>query len=72
MTATLEDVDTDKSTTTDPGKHSHYVRREKVTDAIVFGQAVEALCGYVFVPHKNPERMPVCQRCHELHEAMRP
>ncbi len=34
-----------------------------VTEARVFGLEMEALCGFRWVPTKNPERYPVCPAC---------
>jgi hypothetical protein len=72
MTTVLEAPNVEQETTTEPGDIAHYAKRRKITDAYVFGQPLEALCGYVFVPCKNPERLPVCQRCREIYEDMKP
>jgi len=34
-----------------------------VTEARVFGLEVEALCGYRWIPQKDPERYPLCSAC---------
>ena len=49
----------------DEGDHerfSHYVPRDKLTEAMVMGTPVVALCGKVWVPSRDPERFPVCRR----------
>lgn len=54
----------------DPEKHSHIVRdKAKVTEAYVFGTPVEAMCGHIFVPSKDPKNLPVCSKCKEEWEA---
>jgi hypothetical protein len=37
-----------------------------VTEARVLGLEVEALCGYRWVPARNPERYPVCEACRDI------
>jgi Protein of unknown function (DUF3039) len=47
----------------DHERFSHYVPREKLTEAMVMGTPVVALCGKVWVPSRDPERFPVCPEC---------
>ncbi|CAI9407492.1 hypothetical protein AESSP_01832 [Aestuariimicrobium sp. T2.26MG-19.2B] len=56
----------------DPGDHerfSHYVPKAKLTEAMVMGTPVVALCGKVWVPHRNPDKYPVCPECKEIWES---
>lgn len=58
----------------DEGDHerfSHYVPKEKLTEAMVMGTPVVALCGKVWVPSRNPDRFPVCPQCKEIWDSMR-
>ena len=57
------------------GEHrSHIVKRPPdresaeawVTEARVMGFEVEALCGFVWVPARNPEKYPICEMCRDL------
>ena len=53
----------------DDGDHerfSHYVPKDKLTEAMVMGTPVIALCGKVWVPTRDPERFPVCPECKEI------
>lgn len=43
-----------------------------VTEARVHGFEVEALCGHRFVPERDPKAYPLCSRCREIREALRP
>ncbi len=55
--------------TTDDGDHdrfSHYVPKDELTEALVEGTPVRALCGKVWVPSRDPDRYPVCPTCQEL------
>ena len=43
----------------EPGDHerfSHYVPKDKLTEAMVMGTPVVALCGKVWVPSRDPQR----------------
>ncbi|MFW6598629.1 DUF3039 domain-containing protein [Propionibacteriaceae bacterium Y2011] len=58
----------------DDGDHerfSHYVPKDKLTEAMVMGTPVIALCGKVWVPSRDPQRFPVCPECKEIWESMR-
>jgi Protein of unknown function (DUF3039) len=56
----------------DHERFSHYVRKDKLTDAMVMGTPVVALCGKVWVPSRDPERFPVCPECKEIWEGLVP
>jgi hypothetical protein len=43
----------------------------KVTEARVFGTPIEALCGYTWVPSKNPRNLPVCPKCKDIYDTYR-
>jgi hypothetical protein len=74
-TDVLEDTRIDERVqTTDNGDHerlSHYVPKDKLTEAMVNGTPVVALCGKVWVPSRDPERFPVCPECKEIWATMR-
>jgi Protein of unknown function (DUF3039) len=52
----------------DHERFSHYVRKDKLTEAMVMGTPVVALCGKVWIPSRDPERFPVCPECKEIWE----
>jgi hypothetical protein len=56
----------------DHERFSHYVAKDKLTDAMVMGTPVVALCGKVWVPSRDPERFPVCPECKEIWESLEP
>jgi hypothetical protein len=43
----------------------------KVMEARIFGTPVEALCGHVWVPSRDPRQLPLCQKCKDIYEAYR-
>jgi hypothetical protein len=56
----------------DHGDHerfSHFVPKDTLTEAMVMGNAVVALCGKVWVPSRDPQRFPVCPECKEIWES---
>jgi hypothetical protein len=52
----------------DQERFSHYADRDKITEAMVLGTPVKALCGKVWVPSRDPSRFPVCPECKEIFE----
>lgn len=43
----------------------------KVLEARIYGTPLEALCGHVWVPSRDPKQHPLCQRCKEIYEVYR-
>lgn len=74
--STLLDERPDTETSHDGGGNSdepefaHYARKEKIADAYVFGQEIIAICGHVFVPTRDPERLPLCPKCKEIADSL--
>lgn len=70
-TDVLEDVNTDlKNDDNDEEQFAHYAESASVTEGYIMGTPVIALCGKVFVPSKNPERLRVCPICKEIMDAL--
>jgi hypothetical protein len=70
-TDTLEE---ERLSPTDEGDHerfSHYVRKEKITEAMVSGKPVRALCGKKWVPSRDPEKFPICPTCKEIYDGLK-
>ncbi len=58
----------------DDGDHdrfSHYARKDRLTEAMVMGTPVTALCGKVWVPSRDPQKYPVCPGCKEVWESLK-
>jgi hypothetical protein len=77
VTSTSTETGTETTTTGRPdirpehGDHerfAHYAERDKITEAMVTGTPVVALCGKVWVPSRDPQRFPVCPMCQELYD----
>lgn len=58
--------------------YAHIVKTEPgvtaaaaVLEARVNGTPLEALCGHVWVPSRNPANHPLCSKCKEIHDLYR-
>lgn len=43
----------------------------KVLEARIMGTPVEALCGHVWVPSRDPKQLPLCEKCKGIYEMYR-
>jgi hypothetical protein len=50
----------------DHERFAHYADRDKITEAMVAGTPVVALCGKVWVPSRDPKKFPICPECQRL------
>lgn len=71
-------VHTDDDDELDSGPCAHIVRTKRgvtataaVLEARINGTALTALCGHVFVPQRDPQKLPICVPCKEIYELMR-
>ena len=69
---------TEETPQTGSPKAAHIVKRRRegsaaaeVLEARLYGTPLEALCGEVFVPSRDPGRLPMCQACKEIYEVYR-
>ncbi|MCP4435337.1 MAG: DUF3039 domain-containing protein [Actinomycetia bacterium] len=69
---------TEETTETEDGPVAHIVKTKrgedataKVLGARVEGTPLEALCGHVWVPSRDPKRLPMCQKCKDIYEMYR-
>lgn len=73
--STDQDVREDRRTVpTDEGDHerlSHFVEKDKLTEAMIMGTPVVALCGKVWVPSRDPQKFPTCPECQEIWDSMK-
>ncbi len=72
----LPDVDVD--TETEEPAVAHIVKvgpgesaAAKVLEARINGTPVEALCGFVWVPSRDPRQLPICEQCKEVYAMYR-
>lgn len=56
----------------DHERFAHYVKKDKIVESAVLGAAVEALCGKVWIPGRDPGKFPVCPECKKIYEGLPP
>jgi len=69
MSDVIIEVDSKADTDQGSGDHdrfAHYVNKVEMTKALIEGTPVIALCGKIWVPHRDPEKYQVCPTCKEL------
>lgn len=52
---------------TEPGEDA----AAKVLEARIMGTPLEALCGHVWVPSRDPKQLPLCDTCKDIYETYR-
>jgi hypothetical protein len=40
----------------------------KVLEARIYGTPLEALCGHVWIPSRDPKQLPLCEQCKSIYE----
>ena len=72
------DPDTEEVTETDEPTAAHIVKvgpgksaAAVVLEARVMGTPVEALCGFVWVPSRDPRQLPICEKCKSIYALYR-
>lgn len=48
---------------TEPGESA----AAKVLEARIYGTPIEALCGHVWVPSRDPKQLPICEKCKSIY-----
>jgi hypothetical protein len=54
----------------DHERYAHYAEKNEITEALVNGVPVVALCGKIWVPSRDPKKFPICPMCKEIHDAL--
>ena len=66
------DIDYRSKEKIDNGDHerfAHYADRDDVTEALIMGYPIMALCGKIWVPSRDPKKVPLCPTCKEVYES---
>ena len=75
-TMPVQDTDllTDEATETEEPTAAHIVKVKRgenaqavVLEARVMGTPVEALCGFTWVPSRDPKQLPLCEECKAMY-----
>lgn len=73
MPGTASPTKTQPVTSDGEGDHdrfAHYVAKATLTQALIEGNSVIALCGKRWVPTRDPERYPVCPTCKDIYAGL--
>jgi len=71
--STLEIVETENQIQLDDEGNevfAHYAEKVSTTAGYVLGTPVQAICGKVFVPFRNPDKLRICSACKEIMDAL--
>ena len=49
---------------------AHYAEAAEVTEAYVMGNPIVALCGKIFIPSRDPQKLRVCPICKEIADSL--
>lgn len=60
-TSVLDKIDSDINF--DEPKIAHIIDKDDMMRGYVFGEEVVALCGFRFVPTRDPDKYPMCKEC---------
>jgi hypothetical protein len=66
----LERTETQETDSDESNQFAHYAEAAKVTEGYIMGTPVIALCGKVFIPHKDPLKLRICPECKEILDAL--
>lgn len=68
------DLDPVETTETDEPTSAHIVKTKRgenaaavVLEARIMGTPIEALCGFVWVPSRDPKQLPICEQCKNIY-----
>jgi hypothetical protein len=64
---TLESLEV---TDSDVKNFSHIAETSKILKGYVAGTPVEALCGKIFLPTRNPDGLEICKTCKEIADSL--
>jgi hypothetical protein len=67
----LEDTSVNTDTEDNNEEHfAHYAESAEVTEGYIMGTPIIALCGKIFIPFRNPEKLRICPSCKEIMDVL--
>jgi hypothetical protein len=70
MPEVIEDTDLNISQDGEHDKLAHYVDRDEVMEAFVYGVPVIALCGKIWIPTRDGSKHKICPTCKEIYDQL--
>lgn len=61
-------IQTDPETEEEEPKFAHIVMREDQMKGYLAQEPIQALCGKVWIPSRDPEKLPVCEECVKIRD----
>ena len=55
----------------DHERFSHYADKNRIMESALTGKPVQAICGKMWVPGRDPQKFPVCPTCKEIYEKLK-
>lgn len=49
---------------------AHLCEKARIVEAYVMGSPLTALCGYTWVPSRDPKDLPLCAECKEISDRL--
>jgi len=69
----MSEVETIPNVAKTEGDHdmfAHYAPKDQITEALVTGVRIVALCGKIWVPSRDPDNFPVCPKCSDVYQSL--
>jgi hypothetical protein len=70
MSEVIADTELNISSNGEHDKFAHYVDRDEVMEAFVYGVPVMALCGKIWVPSRDGSNYKICPTCEEIYSQL--
>lgn len=75
MVQEMSELDVQQNTETvrvegDHDMFAHYAPKDQITEALVNGVPIVALCGKIWVPSRDPDNFPICPECESTYKAI--
>ena len=70
----MSDLETVYYINTNNGDHdrfAHYANKNDIMESALTGKPIQALCGKIWVPSRDPEKFPKCQTCVDIYNQLK-
>ena len=70
----MSDLEIQYYINTSNGDHdlfAHYANKNDIMESALTGKPIQALCGKIWVPSRDPEKFPKCQTCVDIYNQLK-